>query len=134
LDPKSNISLFENGQVYKTRLKFPAALEALASGRTCGECARFCGSRRYFMEKEISVNRLFKLVKCFMCVLFLSLLAINPVSAVLDCDNPKEVDKLICQIRMHLPEPQDDPRLEELRGLPTTKWCTHCHAEKNSNP
>ena len=86
------------------------------------------------MEKEISVNRLLKLVKCFTCVLFLSLLAINPVSAVLDCDDPKDVDKLICQIKMHLPEPQDDPRLEELRGLPTTQWCIHCHAERNSNP
>lgn len=87
------------------------------------------------MEKEILVNRLFKLVKCFMCVLLLSLLAINPVSAVLDCDKPKDdTDKLICQIRMHLPEPQDDPRLEELRELSTTKWCTHCHEAKNVNP
>lgn len=87
------------------------------------------------MEKEISVNRLLKLVKCFMWVLVLSLLTINPVSADLDCDKPKDgIDKLICEIKMHLPEPQDDPRLEELRGLPTTKWCTHCHEAKNVNP
>jgi hypothetical protein len=86
------------------------------------------------MEKEISVNRLFKLFKCFMCVLFLYFLAINPVCAVLDCVEPDPTDEVICQIKMHLPEPQDDPRLEELRGLPTTKWCTHCHEAKNVNP
>lgn len=86
------------------------------------------------MEKEISVNRLFKLFECIMCVLLLILLAINTVSAALDCVEPDPTDELICQIKTHLPEPQDDPRLEELRGLPTTKWCTHCHEAKNVNP
>ena len=86
------------------------------------------------MEKEITANRLFKVFKCFMCFLFFYFLSINPVSAVLDCVEPDPIDEQLCQIRMHLPEPQDDPRLEELRGLPTTKWCTHCHEAKKVNP
>jgi hypothetical protein len=86
------------------------------------------------MKKEITANRRFRVFKCFMCLVFLYFLSIDPVSAVLDCVEPDPIDEQICQIKMHLPEPQNDPRLEELRELPKTKWCTHCHEVKNVNP
>jgi hypothetical protein len=85
------------------------------------------------MEREIPINRLFKILRCLMCVLLLLLLAMNTVSA-LDCDDPAdETENLICQIKTHLPEP-DDPRLDELKNLPTIKWCTHCHEGKDVHP
>jgi len=85
------------------------------------------------MEKEIRAKGLFKVFRCLMCVLFLLLLAMNTVSA-LNCDDPAdETEGLICQIKTHLPEP-DDPRLEELKNLSVTKWCTHCHEQKNATP
>ena len=86
------------------------------------------------MEKQIVANGLFKVFKYLMCVLLLLLLALNTVSA-LNCENPAdETEKLICQIKTHLPQPQNDPRLNELRGLPTTEWCIYCHTKGRHNP
>ncbi|MDY6951818.1 MAG: hypothetical protein SWE60_09910 [Thermodesulfobacteriota bacterium] len=98
------------------------------------------------MEKEISVNRFFKVFRCFMCLLLLLLLAMNTVSA-LECDNIQPLSEgetendLVCQLKMHLSEPVDQQwvnKLEELIApedpVDPTRWCTHCHEEKSSNP
>ena len=86
------------------------------------------------MEKKITAKCRFRVSKCFICLMFLYFLSTNPVSAVLNCVEPGPIDEKICQIRTHLPEGQDDPRLEELRGLPEIQWCTHCHEVKKVDP
>jgi len=105
------------------------------------------------MKKEISVNRLFKLLKCFTPLLLLILLAMNTVSADLDCGDVQPMsgdaldsvmeDDLICQLETHFSYlQQDEPdkyetsisMLPDLLKMEKDQWCTHCHAAKSGNP